>query len=85
MYSYKVKVDEVSIFCTLAQSKCSFAGYQTNLTLISGSATTYGFRSLSPNARETARTPPTRQVPEELNCNLVKHKVLNFNQVFRDR
>lgn len=32
-------------------------------TWISGSAMTYRFRSLSPNARETARTPPTRQVP----------------------
>ena len=33
------------------------------LTLISGSATTYCFNSLSPNARETASTPPTRHVP----------------------
>jgi len=32
-------------------------------TWISGSATTYCLRSLSPNARETARTPPTLQVP----------------------
>jgi hypothetical protein len=35
-------------------------------TLISGSATTYCFRSLSPNARETARTPPTRHVPAHI-------------------
>ena len=32
-------------------------------TCISGSATTYGLSSLSPNARETARTPPTLHVP----------------------
>ena len=33
------------------------------VTCISGSATTYGLSSLSPNARETARTPPTLHVP----------------------
>ena len=39
---------------------------QYKITWISGSATTYALRSLSPNARETARTPPTRQVPSEV-------------------
>lgn len=39
------------------------SGGQVDSTCISGSATTYGFSSLSPNARETARTPPTRHVP----------------------
>lgn len=34
------------------------------VTCISGSATTYCFKSLSPKARETASTPPTLQVPE---------------------
>lgn len=33
------------------------------VTCISGSATTYCFKSLSPKARETASTPPTLQVP----------------------
>ena len=46
-----------------------------SLTRISGSATTYCFRSLSPNARETARTPPTLQVPEYVISPIMIHYI----------
>lgn len=46
-----------------SRSALTLSNNTKNQTWISGSATTYCFNSLSPNARETARTPPTLQVP----------------------
>lgn len=47
------------------ESKFCIIQASPNQTWISGSATTYCFKSLSPNARETASTPPTLQVPTQ--------------------
>lgn len=60
-----INLEKTSNKVVYAVLDCIFVIKTLNIvTWISGSATTYGLSSLSPKARETARTPPTRHVPE---------------------
>lgn len=55
-----------------SQMTYQLLGLRFQVTCISGSATTNGLSNLSPNARDTARTPPTRHVPGKFRNSLEK-------------